>query len=314
MKIVIDDGLAGLTIKKVLFDKLHFSRAAVTALKKKPDGIRVDGEHKTVRYRLAPGETLTLNLEDAESSAKVRPSAGEIEILYEDEAFLCVNKPPHMAVHPSKKLQDDTLAGRILYHRAPIVFRAAGRLDKDTSGAVICSKNKVVASAFSEKILRHEIHKEYLALCEGEGDLAAEGKIDLCIRRDPESYITRTCFEPDGSESVGERAETVYRVLLENGAYRLILASPITGRTHQLRAHFSAVGFPIVGDTLYGKKSEIIPRQALHALRLSFSHPETGEEMRLFAPLHKDFQCALETVFGAAGRAVLQELERFDEP
>ena len=117
MEYVIDAEWQGKTIKKVLLDRLRFSRAAVTALKVRENGITVNGEHKTVRYVLQAGDLLSLATEDTEPSPRIKPWAGEIEILYEDEYLLAVNKPPHMAVHPSKKLQDDTLAGRILYHR-----------------------------------------------------------------------------------------------------------------------------------------------------------------------------------------------------
>lgn len=302
---------AGLTIKKVLLDKLGFSRAAVTALKKREDGILLNGEHRTVRALLAEGDELVLHCEDAESSEKITPSPGEIDILYEDANILCVNKPPFMAVHPSKKLQDDTLAGRILYHRAPLVFRAAGRLDKDTSGVVITSKTKVVGAKFSENILHHRVKKEYLLLSHSEKDAPREGEIALCIRRDPESYITRVCFPADGTEKPSETALTRFRLIASKTPYHLFLASPVTGRTHQLRAHFSAIGFPIEGDTLYGTSSPVMPRQALHAMRLTFPHPVSGEETAVFAPLHEDFAEAVGSIFGEEALEKIQSGKLF---
>lgn len=298
MDIIIDKAFHGLTIKKVLLDRLSYSRAAVTGLKFKENGIRVNGEHKTVRHVLSEGEVLSLALEDKSPSPRIQPSEGEIDILYEDDHILAVNKPGGMAVHPSKKLQDDTLAGRILYHRYPMVFRAAGRLDKDTSGVVISSKSQVVAGIFFEMIKKHEIKKEYLVLTESEKTPPKEGEIALCIRRNAESYIQRECFEADGSESETEKALTRFLLLESRPPYHLFLASPITGRTHQLRAHFSAIGFPLAGDTLYGKKSSIIGRQALHALRLSFNHPVEKTALSVTAPLHEDFKAALDQAFG----------------
>ncbi len=299
MEIRIDEALSGLTVKKLLLDKLRFSRGAVTALKVKDRGITVNGEHKTVRYVLKEGDVICLRTEDTEPSPRIRKSEGPIDILYEDEHILAVNKPAGMAVHPSKKLQDDTLAGRILYHRYPMVFRAAGRLDKDTSGVVISAKSQVVSAAFFHQISRREIEKEYVLLCESELTPPTQGEIDLCICRHPESYISRMCFSPDGSEKDSERALTRFCLLESRGRYHLFLASPITGRTHQLRVHFSAIGFPLAGDTLYGQASAIIQRQALHALRLRFAHPITGEKTEIEAPLHQDFKDALVAAFGA---------------
>lgn len=294
MEIRVDEALQGLTIKKLLLDRLKFSRAAVTALKHKPDGILVNGEHKTVRHPLSLGEILSLNTADTAPSPRIKESVGPIDVLFEDDAVLAVNKPPHMAVHPSKKLQDDTLAGRILHHRYPMVFRAAGRLDKDTSGVVICAKSQVVSATFFHMIRRHGIKKEYLVLTESALTPPKGGRIELCIRRDPESYISRVCFPADGTEQDSERALTLFTLLESRPPYHLFLASPVTGRTHQLRAHFSALGFPLVGDTLYGKPSDIIDRQALHALRLTFPHPVTSESLSVIAPLHGDYLNALE--------------------
>ncbi len=298
MEIIIDKEFAGLTIKKVLFDRLKFSRAAITSLKTRERGITVGGEHKTVRYVLCEGDVLNLLVEDTVPSPRIRESCGDIDVLFEDDHILAVNKPAGMAVHPSKKLQDDTLAGRILYHRYPMVFRAAGRLDKNTSGVVICAKNQVISAKFFHMIKDHKIEKEYLVLTESDQTPPREGKIDLCIRRDEVSYIKRVCFEADGTEADSEKALSTFTLLASNPPYHLFLASPITGRTHQLRAHFSAIGFPLAGDTLYGKESAIIDRQALHALCLSFDHPATGEPLSITAPLHEDFQKALLAAFG----------------
>lgn len=308
MEFIIDKNLAGLTVKKVLFDRLKFSRAAITSLKTREMGITVNGEHKTVRYVLCEGDVLRLLVEDTAPSPRIRESRGDIDVLYEDDAILAVNKPAGMAVHPSKKLQDDTLAGRILYHRYPMVFRAAGRLDKNTSGVVICAKNQVISAKFFHMIKDHKIRKEYLVLTESDKTPPEQGEIRLCIRRDEVSYIKRVCFEADGTEKDCETALSTFTLLASRPPYHLFLASPVTGRTHQLRAHFSAIGFPLAGDTLYGTESEIIPRQALHALRLSFDHPETGVPLSVTAPLHEDFKNALVAAFGDSVTEAISKL------
>ena len=299
MKITVDEAYAGLTVKQLLFDKLKFSRATVGAMKKREDGILVNGRPRTVRYTLQRGDELTLALEDTEPSPRVTLSPGPLEILYEDEWLLAVNKPPHMAVHPSKKLQDDTLAGRILYHRYPMVFRAAGRLDRDTSGVVISAKNKMVSGKFFELIRRHGIRKEYLVLTESDREPTRAGVIDLCMRRRPDSYMIRYCFSPDGTEKESERALTEFRLLASRPPFHLFLASPVTGRTHQLRAHFSAIGFPLAGDTLYHTATPVIDRQGLHCYRLTFPHPVTGETLSVTAPLPPDLEKTLTDLFGA---------------
>jgi len=298
MRLVIGKELDGIPVKKLLLDRLRFSRAAVTALKQKERGITVNSQHKTVRYCLKEGDVVELQIEDTKPSPRIQPSAGPIDILYEDEHLLAVNKPPHMAVHPSKKLQDDTLAGRILYHRPPTVFRAAGRLDKDTSGVIVCAKSQVVGAAFFHLIRAHGIRKEYLLLAESNQLPPRRGEINLCIRRDPESYISRVCFSPDGREKETETALTRFSLLASKPPYHLFLAEPITGRTHQLRVHFSSIGFPLVGDTLYGRESDLIDRQALHARRLSFSHPMTGEPLSITADVPEDMKKAIKQVFG----------------
>lgn len=308
MEIIIDKDLAGLTIKKVLFDRLKFSRAAITSLKTREMGITVNGDHKTVRYELREGDVLRLLVEDTEPSPRIRESRGDIDVLFEDDHILAVNKPAGMAVHPSKKLQDDTLAGRILYHRYPLVFRAAGRLDKNTSGVVVCAKNQVISAKFFHMIRDHKIQKEYLVLTESTLTPPKKGGISLCIRRDEVSYIKRVCFESDGTEKDSETALSTFALLASKPPYHLFLASPVTGRTHQLRAHFSAIGFPLAGDTLYGKESSIIDRQALHALRLSFNHPATGNPLAVTAPLHEDYEKALVSAFGEGIKEMISSL------
>ena len=298
MKFTVSEKWHGLTVKKVLLDRLGFSRSAVTALKMRDKGILVNGERKTVRFVLSLGDELSLQTEDTEPSPRIRPINMPIDVLYEDDAFLAVNKPAGLAVHPSKKLQDDTLAGRIMYHRYPMVFRAAGRLDRDTSGVVVCAKSQVVSARFFHMLRRREIRKEYLLITCGEGELEEKGRIELSIRRDEESYIQRVTAPPAASDAESERALTLYRTLARNGKYRLILASPVTGRTHQLRAHFAGMGHPLLSDTLYGVASDRIGRQALHAMRLRFCHPQTGEEMCLSAPLPEDMKRAIQDLFG----------------
>ena len=168
----------------------------------------------------------------------------------------------------------------------PFVFRSVNRLDRNTSGLVLVAKNRISANRLYESMQKGLITKKYIALLLGTLP-EKEGMIDTYIRRREESIITReVCAAlPDAS-----RAITKYELLSSDGSLSAVKASPITGRTHQLRLHFAHLGTPILGDDLYGEESEEISRQALHAYFLSFPHPRSGEMTELFAPLPSDME------------------------
>ena len=292
MEIICGKDICGKTVKGLLAE-LKISAKTVTALKKKPDGITVDGEHVTVRHILREGEILRLNISDEQSSQNVVPADLPIEILFEDDSAVAVNKPPFMPTHPSHGHYDDTLANALCYRMQrdgePFVFRPVNRLDRNTSGVVLVAKNRVSAASLSESLQKGDVGKKYLAILEG---IPAEqsGKIETYVRRREESIIYReVCPEsPDA-----DLALTEYEVIEVSNGYSLVCASPITGRTHQLRLHFSHVGCPILGDDLYGHESDVIARQALHAYSLTFPLPASGKEICVRAPLPDDFKEAL---------------------
>lgn len=290
MRVTISSQYSGMLLREYLRNVLGISRAMLTKLKNDENGILLNGSHVTVRALLSENDVLTLKLEDTDEDENPFLEAVKLpfEILFEDENIIVVSKPAFMPTHTTHGHYDDTLANA-LYSKfkgegRAFVFRAVNRLDRDTSGAVLVAKDRLSAYKLSLTLQRGEIEKKYIAvLC---GKLSGSGVIKGYIKRCGESIITRTVCEAD--ENGAEYAETVYRVLASNGEYSIVEAVPVTGRTHQLRVHFSSLGHPIVGDELYGTRSELIERQALHSFSLTFKHPMTEELIACTAALPND--------------------------
>lgn len=264
-------------------------------LKKIPGGILLNGEPVTVRAVLSERDRVSLMIEDSENDVNPYVSAcGEMpEILYEDDAVIVVNKPCGMPTHTSLGHRDDSLANRVCaYYKergVPFVFRAVNRLDKDTSGAVLIAKNAFYAAKLSAAIAEGGTEKRYFALlC---GDVEAEGRIEGYIKREDKSIIKRS-FSRSPSEGADYSLTEYVRISAKNGISAVALALK-TGRTHQIRVHVASLGAPILGDTLYGKESELIKRQALHAYFLAFPSPINGETVTVRAPLPKDISEAM---------------------
>ena len=262
------------------------SSRVIRNLKTYDDGILLNGEPVRTIDRLCAGDVLTVNLpDDPPEQLPPLPDPGFLEgelpeVLFEDDDLLIVNKPGTMAVHPSHNHQGDTLANWITFHRAqegrdPVMFRAVGRLDKGTSGVVVCALN-----AYAADRLQRGVEKEYLAVPSAR--LEGSGTIDAPIFR-PDPIITLRVVDERGDRAVTHwdaletfEDRTLCRVWLE------------TGRTHQIRVHFASIGAPLVGDTLYGTQSEEIARHALHCARAELTHPVTGERILVEAPLPQD--------------------------
>ncbi len=290
MDIIIDKENNARTVKQYLFGVMGLSRAQVTHLKNIDDGIRLNGAHVTVRQVLAEGDVLSLCLDDRaeEVNSEILPVKMELEIVYEDDFILVVNKEGNMPVHPSHNHHDDTLANGMAYYfkekGIPFNFRAVNRLDRDTSGLVIVAKSRRGANIFAKLIESRKIKKGYVAILEGTLP-EKSARITTYIKREQDSIITRcNCAEGEG----GDIAITDYEVQGESQGYTVVKAYPITGRTHQLRVHFSGLGCPLLGDSLYGRASSEIPRHALHAEVLEFCHPVSGETVCIRAPIPED--------------------------
>lgn len=218
-----------------------------------------------------------------------------LDIIYEDEDFIIVNKPPNLVVHPTKSHPNGTLANGLIYHYREkgekTIVRLVNRLDMDTSGLVISAKNQFTHSYFSRIMSSDDFSKKYMALCHGIFK-EKSGIIDLPIYRESEDVIKRTVDER------GKRSITEYEVIKEFKDSSLLRLTLLTGRTHQIRVHLSSLGHPIYGDKLYGVEDDedIIARQALHAYYVGFKHPKTLKFMEFEGSLPYDIREALSKV------------------
>ena len=292
MDFTVDQTCDGRTLRDYLRRTLCVSSALLTALKA-AGSITVDGAPVTVRHVLRAGETVSLALADTE--CRPEPSDAPVDILFEDDFVLAAAKPPYMPTHESRGHLGDTLAnalaGEFARRGVPFVFRAVNRLDADTSGVLLVAKNRYAAERFGSLVAARQIEKTYIALLTGAPEPPC-GVIDTYIRRTGESIILRASY-PTGAPS--ERAVTAYETVETVGGVAVVRCRPKTGRTHQLRVHFAALGCPIVGDDLYGG-GFALPRQALHAARLDFIHPITGAPVVIECSLAPDLAAYLETL------------------
>lgn len=291
MRIEIGTEQDGKTLGQLLRLELRFSTKMIKYLKYRPDGMLVNGERRTVRYPLRKGDILELATEDSQGSPKLKAVDLPLEILYEDADLVVPVKPANMPTHPSHDHYDDTVANALAYryekNQTPFIFRPINRLDRNTSGLLLIARHKAAAGILTRAMQEGRIQKKYLAILDGEMPLLENGRIDACLHRTAASIIVREVCPPDTPDA--DPSVTEYRVLAVANGHTLVEATPVTGRTHQLRVHFSHLGYPITGDDLYGMPSEQIDRHALHARSLSFPLPSNDQIITLTAPLTEDF-------------------------
>ena len=287
--------LDGASVLYILRHELGLSSKMIKHLKFLEDGITVGGERVTVRHVLRAGDELLLNTEEREPDTPVAPVDLPLRIAYEDEDLIIPDKPAFMPTHPSHDHYDDTVANALAfrYLGERFVFRPVNRLDRNTSGLLIIAKNRISAAKLTKSMQERGFSKKYIAILDG--TISEDfGVIDTYMRRTAESIITREVCEPcEGAD----RAITRYRVVLRTPTHTMVMAEPITGRTHQIRVHFAHLGAPLVGDDLYGRESEDIKRHALHSASLSLPHPERDEEICVRAPLPYDMRSLAEKLF-----------------
>lgn len=306
MEYKIHSGLDGASVLDVMRRTLGISHATVKHLKFIENGITLNGSHVTVRARVHAGDVLGLAVEDAESHAGISPVPLHLDVVYEDDDVVVPSKPANMPTHQSHGHYGDTVANALAYRYSergiPFVFRPVNRLDRNTSGLLLIARGRISAARLAEAMQDGRISKQYVALLHG-ALTEDEGVIDTYMKRTQESIIVRqVCSENEG----GDRAVTKYKTLCKSDAHTLVAASPITGRTHQLRVHFASLGAPIEGDDLYGEQSPYISRHALHSSVLTFPL-SSGEPHTVYAPLPNDMRYAIERVFTSEQLASIPE-------
>ena len=275
--------------------KKHYTDKAIIALKKTPEGILLNGVWAYVNQKISSGDILTIKLLETESSEKIVPEKLDMDIVYEDEDILVVNKPANMPVHPSQNHYTGTLANCIAYYFAaqgkPFIFRCVNRLDRDTTGLTILCKHQLAGGILSNMVSERLIKRTYLAICTDDGSLPENGTIEAPIARKEGSTIERIV-----DYEKGEDATTHFKKLLHlpDKQISLIQLRLETGRTHQIRVHMSSIGHPLIGDDLYGGDCTMINRQALHSYSLKFTHPITLQEMYFEQELPEDMKQCLE--------------------
>ena len=289
MEIPVDSSMAGKTVKEYLRQTLGYSSGMVKRLKFMTDGITVNGEFVTVRYVMQDGDILALRCEDREEDTcpYMIPVDLPLKIAYEDGHICAVDKPPAMPAHPSLGHRLDTVANALAfrYSSKPYVFRPVNRLDRDTSGLMLCANTRLAASKLYREMRAGNISKVYCAILKGTPP-EKEGAIFTYMNRCPDSIVKRqNCVEGDDG---AKPALTVYKTFGEENGLCAVAAIPVTGRTHQLRVHFSGLGCPIIGDTMYGGDDPAISRHALHSSFLSFVHPTSGETVSLYSAPPED--------------------------
>ena len=280
----------GANITTVLKQHFKISTNLIKDLKKYKEGIQVNGEHKRVVDFVAKGDILKITIRDT-ASENIVPTDIPLDIVYEDEDVLVINKLPNMPTHPSMGNYENSLANGVMYYYKSKgeerVFRAVNRLDKDTSGLMAVAKNSYIHARLGEEIQKKELKRKYMCIvC---GDVEHDGTVDAPIRRADGSVINRI-VAPDG-----QRAVTHYRVIKRYGEYTLLEMKLETGRTHQIRVHMAYIGHPLVGDWLYGTEDHnIAKRQMLHSCYLCFTHPITGQLMEIKDEMAEDMRAFIE--------------------
>lgn len=281
----------GVRIEQFL-KKRGYSSKNLTAIKRMPKSVLVNGEHFYMRQELHEGDLLSIVISETECSEKVPPNEILLDIVYEDEDIIVINKSADMPIHPSLNNYTNSMANALAYYYEkqgkPFVFRCCNRLDKDTSGLTVVAKHLVSGNILSSMVKERKFHRQYLAIVRG-SVTPSSGTISAPIGRKEDTIIERTV-----DWEHGETAITHYQVVEEKNGHSLVSLKLETGRTHQIRIHMKHLGFPLIGDYLYNPDMEYMTRQALHSHKIAFTHPITGEAMEFVAPLPEDMKKVLE--------------------
>ena len=281
---------AGVSLLEWLRDK-GCSRQVLAHLKN-TKGLFKNGERPFAKEPVRSGDQIKLRLTEEAGSEGIVPVCLPFSVVYEDEDLLVIDKPAGLPVHPSINHYENTLANGVMWRcqqtGEPFPFRCINRLDAGTTGLLIIAKNMFSAAVLYSAMKKRKIKRTYLAVASGE--IRKPGTVDLPIGRVSDSVIER-CIDQEH----GERAVTHYEPVAVckvpgNGSYTMLRLQLETGRTHQIRVHMKAIGHPLAGDYLYAPEDCSADRPLLHSRSLEFTHPVTGEQMKLTAELPEDMK------------------------
>lgn len=296
-KIIAKHG--GERIDKFLAQKLDKSRSLVQKLIK-DELVLVNGEVVKTNYSVADGDEIDVKQLDVVYNTNIIPQLMDLDIVYEDDDLLVINKPSGLVVHPAPGHYQDTLVNGLLAYSNKLSdingeFRPGivHRIDKDTSGLLVVCKNNETHEELANQLSDKTLFRQYLAIVHGEIE-EDEGEIIAPIGRDPRDRVKMAVVAKNSKE-----AQTNFKVLERYDHYTLVSCNLLTGRTHQIRVHFDFINYPLVGDPLYGIKPTIDTKgQALHAYKLGFIHPRSGEYMEFEAKPPQEFVDTLNQIKG----------------
>lgn len=281
---------SGRTVLSLLRRELGLSTGCVNRLKRVEAGLTCNGLRVFTNAVLQAGDILSVDLNAGETPTQIPPVPMDLDIVFEDEHLLVVNKSAPLSVIPSSLVPTEpTLAAGLMAYLGPsAAIHPVNRLDRGTTGLMVVAKSGYIHDQLRRRLHSGDFFRSYLAICVGVPE-PPQGTIALPIGRAPGSAIRRQI------DLAGQSARTDYRLLRVRSGLSLVTLMPWTGRTHQIRVHMAAIGCPLAGDWLYGTEDRgLIPRPALHAVRLAFTHPVTGEHLSFTAPLPGDMKLLLE--------------------
>ena len=286
LELAVTPELAGIKVDTLLKRHLGLSGTVVRRIKWLEDGILVDGNRVNTRFCPAAGQVLSVRLSDPQRNSGIVPAPGPLDIVYEDEDLIVLNKAAGVSVHPGPGHFDDTLGNFLVYYYESsgqeADFHPVHRLDRGTSGLIVAAKHPHAQEVLKKQLHTEHFRRVYLAVCEGILE-DWTGVIDAPLGPKPGSLMEQM-VRPDGKP-----ARTRYGVLRRWGDRSLVELELETGRTHQIRVHMAHIGHPLTGDFLYGTEDKaLIGRPALHSGYLSFLHPITKEKLQFSTPLPED--------------------------
>lgn len=286
LELNITPRLAGVKVDTLLRKHLGLSGTVIKRIKWLEDGILCDGQRVNTRFLPQEGQVLSVRLSDPERQSGIVPTSGPLNIVYEDEDIIVLNKQAGVSVHPGPGHFDDTLGNFLLYYYISKGkdgdFHPIHRLDRGTSGLLVCAKHPHAQERLKLQLHTDQFRRIYLAICEG-CPSPPSGTIDAPLGPQPDSLMAQMV------RADGKPARTHYQILQTQNGRSLLRLVLDTGRTHQIRVHMAHLGHPLTGDFLYGTEApDVISRPALHSYHLEFLHPISQQLLSFQAPLPED--------------------------